>query len=137
MGMAHAGDEEPIVGINVTPLVDVVLVLLVVFIVTARLIVADALPLDLPKAASGGEQQTVLSIELGADGQTVVNRKPVKNVDTVQAVARQMKADTPALRAVIKADGAVPHKRVIAVMDALRQAEVDKIAFGVSREEAK
>ena len=73
-GSTSGGDDEPIVGINVTPLVDVVLVLLVVFIVTARLIVADTLPLDLPTASNGTEQQTVLSIELDDGGKLVVNR---------------------------------------------------------------
>lgn len=134
MAMASSGDDEPIVGINVTPLVDVVLVLLVVFIVTARLIVADALPLDLPQAASGDEQQTVLSIELGAGGETVVNREPVADEAAVKGVAARALAGAPNLRAVIKADGAVPHRRVVAVMDALRGAKIDKIAFGVRKD---
>ena len=128
------GDDEPIVGINVTPLVDVVLVLLVVFIVTAKLIASDTLPLDLPKAAQASEQQTVLSIELGADGAMVVNRDEVGTIDELGTRARDALTKDPSLRAVIKADGAVPHRRVIAVMDQLRQARIDKIAFGVTRE---
>lgn len=131
MGMAHSADDEPIVGINVTPLVDVVLVLLVVFMVTARLIAADALPLDLPQAATGSEQQTVLSIEVGLDGAIVVNREPVADAAAVAELARGALAESPQLRAVIKADGGVPHRRVVAVMDALRSVKVDKIAFGV------
>ncbi|MEM1032661.1 MAG: biopolymer transporter ExbD [Myxococcota bacterium] len=131
--MSTGAPDEPIVGINVTPLVDVMLVLLVVFIVTARLIVADALPLDLPRAAQGDEQQTVLSIELGSGGETVVNRRPVGKEADVGPLAVAALASAPELRAVIKADGAVPHRRVVAVMDALRAAKVDRIAFGVKR----
>ena len=132
-GFSRDGEDALIVGINVTPLVDVVLVLLVVFIVTARLIASDTLPLDLPKAAKTAEQQTVLSIELGPDGTTVVNRKALSSLTDLQSLAKQALARDPNVRAVIKADGAVPHRRVIAVMDALRRARVDKIAFGVTR----
>jgi biopolymer transport protein ExbD len=124
-------DDEPIAGINVTPLVDVVLVLLVVFIVTARLVVADALPLDLPAAATGGEQQTVLVVELDASGRLAANQTVLQSVDQLETVAARARAEDPTLRAVIKADGEVPHRRVIEVMDALRRVPLSRIAFGV------
>jgi len=55
-------------GINVTPLVDVMLVLLVIFIVTAKIIVTPAVPLDLPRAAHGEEVQVILSVILPVRG---------------------------------------------------------------------
>jgi biopolymer transport protein ExbD len=67
-GGANSDTEEAITGINVTPLVDIVLVLLIIFMVTAKLIVSKSVPLDLPKAASGSDIQTVFSIVLAADG---------------------------------------------------------------------
>ena len=60
-------------GINVTPLVDVMLVLLVIFIVTAKIIVTPAVPLDLPHAAHGEEVQVVLSVILPLRGPMLVN----------------------------------------------------------------
>ena len=126
-------DDAPIADINVTPLVDVVLVLLVVFIVTAKLIVGDALPLDLPAASTGSEHQTVLSIELGASGETAVNQQLVQSNEELARMAADARARDPKLRVVIKADGNVPHRRVIAVMDQLRRARISRIAFGVNR----
>jgi biopolymer transport protein ExbD len=124
--------DESITGINVTPLVDIVLVLLIIFMVTAKLIVSKSVPLDLPKAASGTDVQTVFSIVLLADGATQVDSKPVTNDDAIFPLAKSAREKNAELRAVIKADSAVPHGRVIHVLDLLKQAQVAKIAFGVS-----
>ena len=124
--------DEAITGINVTPLVDIVLVLLIIFMVTAKLIVSKSVPLDLPKAASGSDIQTVFSVVLAADGLTQVDGKTVANDDAIFPLAKAAREKNPELRAVIKADNAVAHGRVIHVLDLLKQAQVGKIAFGVS-----
>lgn len=131
-GGASDDTDEPITGINVTPLVDIVLVLLIIFMVTAKLIVSKSVPLDLPKAASGSDIQTVFSIVLAADGTTQVDQKTVAGDDAILGMARTAREKNPELRAIIKADSAVPHGRVIHVLDLLKQAQVAKIAFGVS-----
>lgn len=131
-GSQPSGDDELIAGINVTPLVDVTLVLLIIFIVTAKIIVTQTLPMDLPKAATGSETQTVFSVELASTGETVVDSKKVSTEDAILPLAREAHSKNPELRAVIKADTAVPHGRVIKVMDLLKQAGVAKVAFGVS-----
>ena len=123
--------DESITGINVTPLVDIVLVLLIIFMVTAKLIVSKSVPLDLPKAATGTDVQTVFSIVLVSDGTTQVDSKNVANDDAIFPLAKGAREKNPELRAVIKADSAVPHGRVIHVLDLLKQAQVAKIAFGV------
>ncbi|MDB4946469.1 MAG: Biopolymer transport protein ExbD/TolR [Labilithrix sp.] len=132
--MAGGADEnaESITGINVTPLVDIMLVLLIIFMVTAKLIVSKSVPLDLPKAASGSDVQTVFSIVLAADGTTQIDNKTVPSDDVILAQARAAHEKNNELRAIIKADSAVPHGRVIHVLDLLKQAQVGKIAFGVS-----
>ena len=135
-GGAAQDSDEGITGINVTPLVDVTLVLLIIFMVTAKLIVQqDHIPLDLPKATQGTQQKTqqvVLSIELAADGRAVVDGKPIPNDDAIQPLARDAYAKNNEVRAVIKADSAVTHGRVIHILDLLKQAGLSKIAFGVS-----
>ncbi|HSO33054.1 MAG TPA: biopolymer transporter ExbD [Labilithrix sp.] len=132
--MAGGADEnqESITGINVTPLVDITLVLLIIFMVTAKLIVSKSVPLDLPKAASGSDIQTVFSIVLAADGTTQIDSKTVPSDDAILAQAKAARDKNPELRAIIKADSAVNHGRVIHVLDLLKQAQVAKIAFGVS-----
>ena len=131
-GGASEGGNDEINSINVTPLVDITLVLLIIFMVTAKIIVSQSVPLDLPKAASGQEVQTVFSVVLLADGTTQVDTHPVANDDAVLPLAADAQNKNPELRAVIKADSAVPHGRVIHVLDLLKQAKVQKIAFGVS-----
>jgi biopolymer transport protein ExbD len=123
--------DESITGINVTPLVDIVLVLLIIFMVTAKLIVSKSVPLDLPKAATGSAIQTVFSVVLAADGTTQVDSRTVQNDDAIYPLAKVAHEKDAELRAVIKADAAVPHGRVIHVLDLLKQAQVGKIAFGV------
>lgn len=125
--------DDAITGINVTPLVDITLVLLIIFMVTTKIVLNQTVPLDLPKAATGtSDVQTVFSIILAADGRAVVDTNPIANDDAILALARTAQAAHPDLRAVIKADAAVTHGRVIHVLDLLKQAHVSKIAFGVT-----
>jgi biopolymer transport protein ExbD len=130
---SQGGDDDGMVtGINVTPLVDITLVLLIVFMVTAKLIVSQSLPLDLPKAANGQDIQMIFGVELHQAGDIMVNGKKLPNDDAVLPLAREELAKTPDLRAVIRADTTVQHGRVIRVLDLLKQGGVSKIAFGVS-----
>jgi biopolymer transport protein ExbD len=132
-GGATRESDEVITGINVTPLVDITLVLLIIFMVTTKIVLNQTVPLDLPKAATGtSDVQVVFSIILAADGRVMVDGKPLANDDAILQQARDAQAAHPELRAVIKADSAVTHGRVIHVLDLLKQAHVTKIAFGVT-----
>ncbi|HWA75583.1 MAG TPA: biopolymer transporter ExbD [Polyangiaceae bacterium] len=131
-GAANGDDDGLIAGINVTPLVDVTLVLLIIFMVTAKIIVSQGMPMDLPKAASGESMQTVFSVELTADGKTRVDSNMAASDEAIGPLAREAKAKTKDLRAVIRADRKVEHGRVIHVLDLLKRAGVAKIAFAVS-----
>lgn len=133
MASSDSDDEDGIIsGINVTPLVDVTLVLLVVFMVTAKIIVSQGMPMDLPKAASGEEVQNVFSVELTLDGKTRVDSMAVDADDSVLELAKQARAKNKDIRAVIRADKKVEHGRVIRVMDLLKQAGVARLAFAVT-----
>ncbi|HEX7670941.1 MAG TPA: biopolymer transporter ExbD [Polyangiaceae bacterium] len=131
-GGASEDDEGLISGINVTPLVDVMLVLLVIFMVTAKIIVQQGMPMDLPKSASGEAMQSIFSVDLSADGRVRVDSKPVADDEGILPLAKKAKKETKEVRAVIRADKKVEHGRVIHVLDLLRQAGVAKIAFAVS-----
>jgi biopolymer transport protein ExbD len=125
--------DQGITGINVTPLVDITLVLLIIFMVTTKIVLNQTVPLDLPKAATGtSDVQIVFSIILVADGRVMVDGKWIPNDDAILQLARDAQSQHPDLRAVIKADAAVMHGRVIHVLDLLKQARVSKIAFGVT-----
>jgi biopolymer transport protein ExbD len=131
-------DDGLIAGINVTPLVDVTLVLLIIFMVTAKIIVSQGMPMDLPKAASGESLQTIFSVELSADGKTRVDSEAAANDEAILPLAKTAHDKNKDLRAVIRADKKVEHGRVIHVLDLLKRAGIAKIAFAVSptREES-
>jgi len=95
--------------------------------------VAKSVPLELPKSAPGTvDVPSVLNIVLAADGTTQVGAEAVPDDEAVLGAARAAHAKNSEVRAVIKADSAVSHGRVIHVLDLLKQAQIMKIAFGVS-----
>ena len=132
--MAGGADDDDglIAGINVTPLVDVTLVLLIIFMVTARIIVSQGMPMDLPKSASGEALQTIFAVELTADGKTRIDSEAVADDEALTPLAKRAKAKNKDLRAVIRADKKVEHGRVIHVLDLLRRSGIAKIAFAVT-----
>jgi biopolymer transport protein ExbD len=132
-GFTSSRPNQPITGINVTPLVDITLVLLIIFMVTAKLVVSRAMPLDLPKAATGGEVQQIFSVGLHADGSTRVDGVAVTEDIVLLARAKAALLQFPELRAVVQADGTVQHQRVMHTLDILRQSGLTRIAFGVQR----
>lgn len=132
MASSAQDSEDAITGINVTPLVDVVLVLLIIFMVTTNMINSKGVTVDLPQAASGSAVQTVFSVVLAADGTTLVDQQVIQGDDAIFPLAKNAIEKNSELRAIIKADVTVPHGRVIHVLDLLKQAQVHRIAFGVS-----
>ena len=76
-GGASGDDDELITQINVTPLVDVVLVLLIILMVTATAIVSKTIPMELPTAATGEGTPTTMAVSVEADGSLYLDRNPV------------------------------------------------------------
>jgi len=132
-GASQQTEEGVFSGINVTPLVDITLVLLIIFMVTAKLMTSNTLPMDLPKAATGSEQQIVFSVAIAPDGSATIDSKPVESDTAIVDKAKAAHATHPDVRAVIQADEAVRHGRVVRVMDLLKQGGIGKIAFGVTQ----
>lgn len=122
-------------GINVTPLVDIVLVLLIIFIVTAKFVVSPAVPLDLPRASQSEDMQTIFAVSLTPDGSLLIDGQPATDAELGQRAKAALDRDE-GLRAVIQADGDVRHRRVMAVLDALKSVGVERVAFGTVRAEA-
>jgi biopolymer transport protein ExbD len=124
-------DDEMISGINVTPLVDIALVLLIVFLVTAKLVVSSAQDIVVPPSARGGPMQSPLSLELGADGRVLLGGVPAASDAAIVALAHEAHARDPEARAILRADGSVPHARVVRAIDLLKEGGISRIAFGV------
>jgi len=132
----QAPGEETIVGINVTPLVDITLVLLIVFMVTAKLIVAQAIPFDLPKAATGGATQVAFTVSLDEGGKVRADGRDMVGEESLRRAAREALARDAEIRTVVQASSAASHGAVIHVLDELRQAGIRRVAFGVDVDKA-
>jgi biopolymer transport protein ExbD len=101
---AHGNDDDIITGINVTPLVDITLVLLVILMVTASYVASKAIPLDLPKGATAEATPVTLSVSIDKDGKTYLDAALIDEA-TLRARIRAARAADPETRAVIAADG--------------------------------
>ena len=113
-----------ITDINVTPFVDVVLVLLVVFIVTAKLIVARGVEIEKPKASSGGDVQSTLRIAVKADGSLYVNGDEYKDDAAALARIKEVAATTSKPKAIIAGDRKTAYGGVMRAIDLATQAGV-------------
>lgn len=130
-GGALGGDDEEIISnINVTPLVDVVLVLLIVLMVTATAIVSKAISVELPQAATGEQAPADLAVSVDEDGTLYFNETEVEEAQLREEI-RRVKEANPEVRAVIAADGRLAHASVVRVIDVLRQEGVTKFAINV------
>ncbi len=134
MAQTNSHDDDAITGINVTPLVDVTLVLLIIFMVTAKLITGKGVPLDLPKAATAGATQTMLTVSIDAQGKVLANGEAVDDT-TLRARTASALKQNPELRTVIAASAAATHGSVMHVVDTVRDAGAVKIAFAADKAE--
>src|SRR5579885_2707810 len=109
------GDDDSgrmITDINVTPLVDIVLVLLIIFMVTTTYIVNPSIKVDLPKAASGSDQtRTNLALTLTKEGLLYLNGEKSDDAALSRYIASELPKN-PDLQAIIAADKVVPHGSV-------------------------
>jgi|KBSSwiStaDraftv2_1062776.scaffolds.fasta_scaffold358194_3 biopolymer transport protein ExbD len=127
---ALADDDEPITGINVTPLVDIVLVLLVILMVTASYVTSRSIPVELPRAATGETLPGILALTIDHAGRVFVEGELLEEPG-LRARVRTARGRDPELRAVISADGRASHAQVVRVVDVLRQEQVTRFALDV------
>jgi biopolymer transport protein ExbD len=131
--VAGSSRDGALTDINVTPLVDVMLVLLVVMMVTASTIVTRSLSVDLPVGKTGTSTGSPLNVTVTKEGQLFLDDRPV-NEKQLRLAARRLRAGNEQAQALIAADGRTPHARVVAVLDLLRDERVSRVAVGVVAE---
>ncbi|MDD2724957.1 MAG: biopolymer transporter ExbD [Methylovulum sp.] len=128
-----SSDREAMSEINVTPLVDVMLVLLVVFIVTAPLL-TQAVHVDLPKTekTDPAPEGHLASIAIDAQGNITVNDKP-QVITALEQQLQDLHTADPELTVQLQADTAVPYGKVAETMAVAHKAGINKLAF-ITRE---
>ncbi|ADL55761.1 ExbD/TolR family protein [Gallionella capsiferriformans] len=122
-------DGEMMSEINVTPLVDVMLVLLVVFIITAPLLSPQSLKITLPKtdAVQQTEKLQKVSLEVDARGNVAMDHAHVSDAGLSEAL--RVRAMDPAFQLQIEADKLVPYGRIAELMALAQHAGVSKLSF--------
>ena len=122
----------PMADINVTPLVDVMLVLLIIFMVTAPLLVAGV-PIDLPESRAGALDQQSEPVQVAIDGNGVitVDEAPVSEAELPATLARIAAQPQPAegRRIYLRADRGLEYGRVMQVMGELNRAGLNRVAL--------
>ena len=130
------GDEDIISGINVTPLVDITLVLLIIFMVTTTYIVNPSIKVDLPKAATAGETTpSTVSVVVTSEGGLYLNGRPTDE-KALDGEVRSRVADMPDLQVIIAADAMARHGQVIHIVDLVKAAGVTRFAINTQPVEA-
>ena len=129
---ASAGRRRGIIAeINVTPLVDIMLVLLIIFMLTAHLLAKQAIEVELPRATqSTGLPPTTLAITLKADGAIFLNDQPV-TPDALRAQIRAAVAKDPKTQAIVAGDKRVSHGRVVWVLDTVKSLGITQFAIQI------
>lgn len=133
--MAFKADssDDVMAEINVVPLVDVILVVLIIFMVTAPMIMKPSINVNLPKAASGeATTPSKLNITIGSDGKLNLDGKMVEDAEVQAAAIAEVKKN-PEIQAIISADKDVPHGRVVSVLDVVKGAGVKKFAISIDK----
>jgi biopolymer transport protein TolR len=127
--LERGGAPKPMSEINMTPLIDVMLVLLVIFMITAPLM-TSSLPLELPKSDAPASSETpgAMSIAVNAQGQFFLDDKPLSDAQLAQRLAETGVRD-PETELQIRADKAVPYGRVADLLNAIQKAGLTRIGF--------
>jgi biopolymer transport protein ExbD len=132
---ARSKDSEDVISeINVTPFVDIVLVLLIILMVTSVQIIRSALRVELPHAASVGEVvESTLNIVITKEGDIFLDGQPTDEEALVRTIKRERAANEK-VQAVIAADKGVAYGRVVHVIDLVKTNGVSSFALNIERE---
>jgi biopolymer transport protein TolR len=123
--------DDIITGINVTPLVDIILVLLIIFMLTANIIAKPSIQVDLPQASTGeASEPTTVALTLTKAGDLYLNGA-LTNPAALRARLPEVAKKDPKTQAIIAADKEVTHGKVIWLIDLVRAAGIYKFALNI------
>lgn len=136
MGAALGGGDadDPIADINIVPFVDIILVVLIIFMVTAPLVMKPAIDINLPQASSGEvkEQEKNMEVLIAANGDIYINSK-VGTIDDLKTAATETAMKSVDSGAILNADKAITLERLTEVIDTIKVAGVKKVAFQIQK----
>lgn len=127
------GQDEPIAGINVVPLVDIILVVLIIFMVTAPLVLKPTIDVNLPEASSGQKDQVTQPIEviINGVGDIFLNSQKVSLNQFKESI--QVQAKTKNSSVILTADKEVTLNKLTAIIDIIKNSGIKKVGFSVQK----
>jgi biopolymer transport protein ExbD len=135
MASKLSGNESnSIVEINVIPLVDIILVVLIIFMVAAPLVMQPKIDINLPKAANAKDEKDKKSMRvvLGKQGELFLNNKPI-TVEGLRDESKRAIGANPETTALLVADKDATLEMVTELVDAVKEGGVKKVAFSIQR----
>lgn len=131
-----SGEDDIIADINITPLVDIILVVLIIFMVTTSYIVKEQIKVDLPRAASGESEVTsTLTFKINHEGEYFLDGDAT-SLEAIGGTVKARAGEDPTLRAIIAADKGVEYGRVIDLIDTIKQNGLEKFALNIEKKAA-
>lgn len=134
----ESGDGDLFAEINITPLTDIFLVLLIIFMVTSSVMASDGaragVKVNLPKGAAKeiSTKAKDVTVAITTDGRMVVDGKEV-SADTLRGLFQEAQQRDPDTQVVVQADAATHHGRVVAVMELAKAAGLHRLAIATRR----
>jgi len=133
MAIRNSGQEEDISEINVVPLVDIILVVLIIFMVTAPMIMKPSINVNLPSAATGEQTNpSKLSFSVSADGRISLNGEIIDE-QRLKQIATEEVHKSADVQAILAADRDVPHGKVVGILDLIKSVGVKKFAISIDK----
>jgi len=120
------------VAVDITPLIDVVLMLVIFFVLTTTFVFSPGIEVELPRGHSTQEPRERDAIITMTREGTIFYQDAQVSLDTLHAALQRAHVHQPELRVVIKADTLVPHGRVVAVMDIAKSLGIDHLAVATA-----
>ena len=138
MKKIHTEDFEPLAGVNIIPVIDVSLVLLIILLATSPILNQPGFKLTLPKARTSESKEKNITISLSIKDEMAVNESPAKTLDEVGPLVTKELGNNKELMVIIRADEGVSYGKVQALMDVAKKAGAEKIAIATQQlEDAK
>lgn len=134
-GAARSGNESNVIAeINVIPLVDIILVVLIIFMVAAPLVMQPKIDISLPKATTAKDEKdkVPLRVVLGKAGELFLNNRPI-SLEGITEESKKFFAANPETAALLIADKDVTLSMVTELVDAIKIGGVKKVAFSIQR----
>lgn len=133
MGANFGGDDDLIADINITPFVDIILVVLIIFMVTATTIANSSIKVNLPDAATGEATENIsLGLTLKSSGELLLDGKAVSKAELKVAI-KEAKLKSNEIVCLIAADREVSHGRVVWLIDLVKSEGVARFALNIER----